>query len=365
MSNAQKSHGNTHTGSSPQALIQVGTPRCGVQMALLNVRHRIPNPRQWPSASTQNQKSSSTENFSFKPSQGVPRRSKPFQAFFRKKRLFIFGAGQSSKTNQLSPASTLNALSKRESIPLNRLLFSPPRKPMQTYATPFNTPPPPFFKIRCSMLRCVLKSVWVRVHPWLKNIQKPRDSNRFQAAANQKANPCFGLIQVEKHQEDMLERRSLKKYSRMRYLSCVLCLFWITIFQEKKNNNCNAKCGTNGYRCRIMTSMRSPTGARDQRQKIHCLAFTPLVRSSRATVLVALTEPETPPASPVQVPVILAWLALSASQVVAVVVSASASPPPASSSKTQTIGWRRVSSPRQYAASFAVYSRNTTTLSLP
>ena len=38
MTIAQKSHGNRHGKTSPQALIQVGTPRCGVQIALLHVR---------------------------------------------------------------------------------------------------------------------------------------------------------------------------------------------------------------------------------------------------------------------------------------------------------------------------------------
>jgi len=41
MFNAQKSHGNAHGKPSPQAPIQVGTPRCGVQIALLNALPRL------------------------------------------------------------------------------------------------------------------------------------------------------------------------------------------------------------------------------------------------------------------------------------------------------------------------------------
>ena len=85
---AQKSHGNARGQLSPQEGANI--------FPLRALRGSVVNPHQ-------NQKSSSIPNFPFKPFQGVPRRSKPFQAIYRKKRLFIFSC--STSINPCTPPS--------------------------------------------------------------------------------------------------------------------------------------------------------------------------------------------------------------------------------------------------------------------
>jgi hypothetical protein len=93
----------------------------------------------------QNRKPSSTAIFLFKLFQGVPRRSKPFQAFFRKKRLFIFYAPPQNP----DPRTSSSCIGPLRPIPSHQ-------------------------------------SVFIRVHPWLKTLQKSEESHQKPTATLQK-----------------------------------------------------------------------------------------------------------------------------------------------------------------------------------